>query len=69
MAVLDDVCVAYDELLQALPPPRRAAADVVDISWLVEELRVSLFTQRLGTPIPVSAKRVHKAITAARDAR
>ena len=28
--------------------------------WLLEELRVSLFAQELRTPMPVSAKRLHK---------
>ena len=39
-----------------LPP---AAAEV---GWLLEELRVSLFAQSLGTAQPVSAKRVRTAI-------
>ena len=28
--------------------------------WLLEELRVQLFAQELKTPVPVSAKRLHK---------
>lgn len=28
--------------------------------WLLEELRVQLFAQELRTPVPVSAKRLHK---------
>ena len=28
--------------------------------WMLEELRVSLFAQELGTSIPVSAKRLQK---------
>ena len=31
---------------------------------MVEELRVSLFAQQLGTPHPVSAKRIYKAMDA-----
>jgi len=38
----------------------RAASEV---GWLLEELRVSLFAQSLGTAQPVSAKRVRSAIT------
>jgi ATP-dependent helicase HrpA len=34
---------------------------IVDYRWLVEELRVSLFAQQLGTVRPVSAKRVEQA--------
>ncbi len=32
------------------------------IRWLVEELRVSVFAQRLGTAQPVSVKRIHAAM-------
>ncbi|MDQ2796736.1 MAG: DUF3418 domain-containing protein, partial [Actinomycetota bacterium] len=55
---------AYDELIGALPPVRAAAADVRDIGRLIEELRVSLWAQQLGTPRPVSEKRIYRAIDA-----
>ncbi|AQA03358.1 ATP-dependent RNA helicase HrpA [Mycobacterium sp. MS1601] len=58
MAVQD----AYDELRQALSPMRAAAKDVRDIEMLIEELRVSLWAQQLGTAVPVSEKRIYKAI-------
>jgi ATP-dependent helicase HrpA len=29
-----------------------------EIHWLIEELRVALFAQQLGTPAPVSVKRI-----------
>jgi ATP-dependent helicase HrpA len=32
------------------------------IRWMIEELRVSYFAQRLGTPYPISEKRILKAI-------
>jgi ATP-dependent helicase HrpA len=37
---------------------------VVDVAWLLEELRVSLFAQVLGTPRPVSEQRVRRAVAA-----
>ena len=37
---------------------------MTDIGWMVEELRVSLFAQSLGTSGPVSEKRVRAAIAA-----
>jgi ATP-dependent helicase HrpA len=55
---------AYDELRAALPPARAAAPDVLDIGWLIEELRVSLWAQQLGTARPVSEKRIFRAIDA-----
>ncbi|MCE4263335.1 ATP-dependent RNA helicase HrpA [Rhodococcus globerulus] len=64
MDVLDRVYAAYDRLLNSLPEERRTAKDVDAISWMIEELRVGLFAQSLGTPTPVSEKRVLKAIEA-----
>nr|NLI51245.1 ATP-dependent RNA helicase HrpA [Propionibacterium sp.] len=39
-------------------------AAAAEVGWLLEELRVSLFAQSLGTAVPVSAKRVRSAIQA-----
>ncbi len=55
---------AYDELLQAISPSRAAAADVVDIARMIEEFRVSLWAQQLGTARPVSEQRIYRAIDA-----
>jgi len=38
--------------------------DVIDLGWLLEELRVSLFAQQLGTARSVSIQRVAKDLTA-----
>ena len=40
--------------------------DVAEVGWLLEELRVSLFAQTLGTAAPVSAKRIRTAMAAVR---
>ncbi|MFI2280074.1 ATP-dependent RNA helicase HrpA [Nocardia beijingensis] len=66
MAELDRVLAAYDRLVASLPETRRHAPAVTDIWWMIEEFRVSLFAQKLGTPFPVSAKRIEKAIAAVR---
>jgi ATP-dependent helicase HrpA len=58
---------AYDELVHALPAARGRAADVRDIAWQIEELRVSLWAQQLGTPRPVSEQRIYRAIDAVHD--
>jgi ATP-dependent helicase HrpA len=65
---VDAVEAAYADLLESLPPTRRGAPEVTDIAWMVEELRVSLFAQTLGTSGPVSEKRVRAAIAAASTA-
>ncbi|MFJ6132559.1 ATP-dependent RNA helicase HrpA [Janibacter terrae] len=61
---IDAVEAAYADLLDALPPLRRRSRDVVDIGWMIEELRISLFAQSIGTARSVSAKRVRSAIAA-----
>ncbi|WP_435737509.1 ATP-dependent RNA helicase HrpA [Cellulosimicrobium sp. PMB13] len=38
------------------------AQELADVRWLVEELRVSLFAQQLGTDGPVSEKRIRKIL-------
>ncbi|MHA0289742.1 ATP-dependent RNA helicase HrpA [Mycobacterium sp. C3-094] len=64
MARVDAMQDAYDEVVAALSPTRAAAADVRDIAWMIEELRVSLWAQQLGTPRPVSEQRIHRALDA-----
>ncbi|HEX2308735.1 MAG TPA: ATP-dependent RNA helicase HrpA [Jatrophihabitantaceae bacterium] len=54
----------YADVVQSLPPDRRADPDIHEVRWLLEELRVSFFAQRLGTRVPVSEKRVQRAIDA-----
>ncbi|MFI9409345.1 ATP-dependent RNA helicase HrpA [Nocardia gamkensis] len=66
MAELDRALAAYDRLVASLPQSRRHAPAVTEIWWMIEEFRVSLFAQKLGTPFPVSAKRIEKAIAAVR---
>ncbi len=55
---------AYDDLVSALSPARAEDPKVRDIAWQIEELRVSLWAQQLGTPRPVSEQRIYKAIDA-----
>jgi ATP-dependent helicase HrpA len=43
-----------------LRAPRPLNAELEQFSWLLEELRVSLYAQELKTPVPVSAKRLAK---------
>jgi ATP-dependent helicase HrpA len=66
MAVIDGLADEYGDALAALPAPRRASADAQAIGWMIEELRVSLFAQTLGTPVPVSERRVRSAISGLR---
>ena len=68
---MEDVQIVQEEIdsfLAGLPPHRRQDPDVLDIVWSLQELRVSLFAQRLGTPAPVSPKRIYAAMDRAEAA-
>jgi len=52
----------YEEVRRRLPPERRSSPELRRIRWMIEELRVSYFAQVLGTPTPVSDKRIRKAL-------
>jgi len=45
-------------------PNGKVPGELEDIKWMIEELRVSLFAQQLGTSIPISAKRILLALEA-----
>jgi ATP-dependent helicase HrpA len=62
MAVAQRVQQACRAAVADLPPARRDDEDVRAIRWQLEELRVSLFAQTLGTPVPVSETRIMAAI-------
>ncbi|MFG2460451.1 ATP-dependent RNA helicase HrpA [Streptomyces sp. NPDC048523] len=52
----------YAWLLEQLPQGRPVPQQVLDIRWMIEELRVSYFAHALGTAYPISDKRIVKAI-------
>jgi ATP-dependent helicase HrpA len=56
------VTTAWHQALAGPPAPRPDHAAPAEIRWMIEELRVSYFAQSLGTPYPVSEKRVLRAI-------
>ncbi|HEY4609287.1 MAG TPA: ATP-dependent RNA helicase HrpA, partial [Ilumatobacteraceae bacterium] len=55
----------YSSLLQSLPPDA-VAPQVVELGWMLEELRVSIFAPSLGTSRPVSTKRILSELVAMR---
>jgi ATP-dependent helicase HrpA len=63
MAVVQRAEQAYRDTVAALPAGRRSGADVTDVRWMLEELRVSLFAQALGTQAPVSENRILAALS------
>ena len=55
---------AFTQAGGTIPLPTDASASLHHARWLLEELRVSLWAQQLGTAEPVSAQRIAKALTA-----
>jgi ATP-dependent helicase HrpA len=62
-AVVRRVTDAYSRAVSELSPSRRQDADVQAVRWMIEELRVSLFAQMLGTSGPISEKRIQAALS------
>jgi ATP-dependent helicase HrpA len=50
--------------LTGLRPERRGDPEVRAVRWMLEELRVNVFAQQLGTPYPVSEQRIYRAMDA-----
>ncbi|MGE9550121.1 ATP-dependent RNA helicase HrpA [Erwinia amylovora] len=62
MLKVEKIQQAWSSWFNKLPPVRQSDQDVQDVRWMIEELRVSLFAQQLGTPYPVSEKRIQQAM-------
>jgi ATP-dependent helicase HrpA len=52
----------FTEAGGVVPLPDDAVAELVHARWLLEEYRISLFAQTLGTAEPVSLQRIVKAL-------
>ncbi|MDQ1605063.1 MAG: ATP-dependent helicase HrpA, partial [Actinomycetota bacterium] len=65
LATVARVQEEYDKFLAELAPASRSEPAVRDIRWMIEELRVSLFAQTVGTSGPISEKRIYKAMDTA----
>jgi ATP-dependent helicase HrpA len=62
MSQVQTVVQEFDQWRASLSPVHRDDPAVSDVRWMIEELRVSLFAQTVGTPTPVSEKRIHRAM-------
>ena len=62
MLRVEQVQEAYKQLLAKLPKSKAIPDEVLEIRYMIEELRVSLFAQQLGTKYPISDKRILNVI-------
>jgi ATP-dependent helicase HrpA len=63
-AQVDRVVDDWHATLEALHPAERDTDAARAARWMIEELRVNLFAQNLGTKHPVSPQRIRKALDA-----
>ena len=59
-AVIDKLSVRYNRLVDSRF--RRSSASLAEVRWLIEELRVSLWAQSMGTAVPVSEERIERTL-------
>ncbi|WP_336632264.1 MULTISPECIES: ATP-dependent RNA helicase HrpA [unclassified Microbacterium] len=64
MTEFERAAALYADAGGALPLPATSPPSLVHARWLLEEFRVSLFAQSLGTAEPVSLPRITKALSA-----
>ena len=62
MMQVADVQEAYLNQVAALPAGRPPGAALSRVRWMLEEYRVSLWAQQLGTAYSVSDQRIRKAL-------
>ncbi|WP_110208282.1 ATP-dependent RNA helicase HrpA [Nocardioides daejeonensis] len=62
MDQIGELQVAWEHRISALPQGRPPGVELRRARWLLEEYRVSLWAQQLGTKEPVSDARIRKAL-------
>lgn len=63
MLRVEQIQRAWQQWLNTLPAKRQQDEEVKAVRWMLEELRVSLFAQQIGTPYPISDKRIQQTMT------
>ncbi|MCH8570376.1 ATP-dependent RNA helicase HrpA [Nesterenkonia sp. AY15] len=66
MAAVQELEDEYDAALEAVPAQLPVPAELAQVKWMLEEFRVNLFAQQLGTAQTVSVKRIRRAIKTSR---
>ena len=49
---------AYQAILSKQRKDKPVPSELLSTRWMIEELRISLFAQNLGTSVPISVKRI-----------
>jgi ATP-dependent helicase HrpA len=59
---IEKVTAAYKAKMSKVPVGQTPSGDLLNIRWMIDELRVSYFAQQLGTSGPISEKRIINAL-------
>lgn len=62
LVLIEDVQQEYADARASIRPGAPGWDTLAEVRWMIEELRVSYFAQSLGTPYPVSDKRIYRAL-------
>lgn len=62
LVVIERVEKCYETLSKNNDQQKEHRQQIVQLRWMIEELRVNLFAQQLGTPYPISEKRINQFI-------
>ncbi|WP_336192821.1 ATP-dependent RNA helicase HrpA [Providencia stuartii] len=62
LSKVEHVTNMWQQWKAKLTPAQLKLPEVQEIRWMIEELRISLFAQQLGTPYPISDKRIIQAM-------
>ncbi|MEV8266002.1 ATP-dependent RNA helicase HrpA [Microbacterium sp. NPDC076911] len=62
MSEIERAVAIFTDAGGAIPPPPHTAPALEHTRWLLEEFRISLFAQQLGTAEPASLQRIQKAL-------
>jgi ATP-dependent helicase HrpA len=60
---IEKVNATYNAKISKIPVGQSAPSELLDVRWLIEELRVSYFAQQLGTNGPISEKRIMNTLS------
>ncbi|GAA6183188.1 MULTISPECIES: ATP-dependent RNA helicase HrpA [Aliiglaciecola] len=59
---IEKVQSRFNAALSKIPDGKPVPADLAFVRWMIEELRISFFAQQLGTPMPISMKRIENQL-------
>jgi ATP-dependent helicase HrpA len=59
---LHGVLADYERALAAVPPSRRPPAPLIEVRWLIEELRLTLFAPSVRAAPGISATRIRRRL-------